>query len=127
MRTLTQSQAEQISSIDRTRNDGGLGVVYDGTNYLCRDVRNVPGYEQYAEILAASGSIETLQISEAQHIIDNPKSPLELATWAAIEEIKEELRAAKAGSPKPGRTDQELREAAKQRLVDLLNSEAEEP
>lgn len=58
-------------------------------------------------------------IEAAQRLIDDPQTPESLAAWAAGEEIKEELRAAKAGKPKPGRTDQELREAAKQRLRSL--------
>lgn len=59
-------------------------------------------------------------ITEAQRIIDDPQTPIELATWAAVEEIKDELRAAKAGKPKFGRTDEELRSSAKQRLQALL-------
>lgn len=60
-------------------------------------------------------------ITEAQRIIDDPQTPLELATWAAMQETIEELRAAKSGKPKPTRTDQELREAAKQRLRQLFD------
>lgn len=58
-------------------------------------------------------------IAEAQRIIDAPSTPLELAVWASMQEVIDELRAAKSGKPKPSRTDEELRTAAKARLQKL--------
>lgn len=58
-------------------------------------------------------------IAEAERIIDAPSTPLELAVWASLQEVIDELRAAKSGKPKPSRTDEELRTAAKERLQKL--------
>lgn len=52
MLTLTAHQADAITAIDRTRTDGGLGVTFDGTDYLVRDVRGEAAYAEYQDILA---------------------------------------------------------------------------
>jgi hypothetical protein len=47
MLVITPTQADAISAIDRTRTDGGLGVIYDGSALFCRDVRQDPHYAAY--------------------------------------------------------------------------------
>src|SRR3990170_1192055 len=59
-------------------------------------------------------------IAAAKAIVDRPNDPISLAMWAALEEVKEELRLAKSGKPKPSRTDAEVRAAVKVRLDGLL-------
>ena len=64
MLTITTEQAEAITAIDRTRTDGGLGVTFDGTDYLCRDVRADSAFAAYHAILAtatAYGAVTALQ------------------------------------------------------------------
>lgn len=54
MITITKQQADTIQTIDSQRTDGGLGTTFDGTDYLCRDVRGDPAYPEYQEILATA-------------------------------------------------------------------------
>ncbi len=56
MRTLTLDQSHQVAELDRLRTDGGLGVVFNGRYYQCRDVLGDPSYGEYQNILAASGA-----------------------------------------------------------------------
>jgi hypothetical protein len=51
---LTLEQSVAIAAISRTRADGGLGVIFDGTNYLCADVRANSVYTDYWPILATA-------------------------------------------------------------------------
>ena len=48
---ITKMQGEAINAIDFTRTDGGLGVCFDGTNYICQDIRRDPVYSDYWDIL----------------------------------------------------------------------------
>lgn len=59
-------------------------------------------------------------LREVERIIDTPTEPIELAVWACLQEVIDELRAAKSGKPKPSRTDEELREAAKSRIAKMF-------
>lgn len=52
MLTITYQQADAITSLDRARNNGGLGVTFDGTDYKVRDVRGDPAFAEYQNILA---------------------------------------------------------------------------
>jgi hypothetical protein len=70
----------------------------------------------------AAAAQKTGLVAEAQRIIDAPSTPLELAVWASMQEVIDELRAAKSGKPKPSRTDEELRTAAKARIAEKANS-----
>lgn len=78
--------------------------------------------------LAERGAIDAAQVGEAksgllrevQRIIDTPTEPMELAVWACLQEVIDELRAAKSGKPKPRRTDEELRAAAKSRIAKMV-------
>lgn len=54
MLTITADIAAAISAIDRTRDDGGLGVTFDGTDYLCRDVRADSAFADYHPLLATA-------------------------------------------------------------------------
>lgn len=54
MLTITNQQADTIQTLDRLRTDGGLGATFDGTDYLCRDVRGDPAYAEYQEILTTA-------------------------------------------------------------------------
>ena len=54
MLTISKSQSEAINTLDRQRTDGGLGTTFDGTDYLCRDVRGDHLYPEYQEILATA-------------------------------------------------------------------------
>lgn len=54
MLTITQAQADAITAIDRTRADGGLGVTFDGSDYLVRDVRQDAEFADYHAILATA-------------------------------------------------------------------------
>ena len=51
---LTQAQSDAINAISRTRTDGGLGTIFDGTYFLCQDVRGDPHYADYADILSTA-------------------------------------------------------------------------
>jgi hypothetical protein len=67
MLIITLDTADQITALDRARTDGGLGVVYDGTHYLCRDVRGDAAYPEYQELIAdAVPLVHPLTCSAAQ-------------------------------------------------------------
>lgn len=77
------------------------------------------GWTMAPEDTSEADAEHNARLEAAEKIIDEPQTPQELATWAAIQEVVNELRAAKVGKPKPSRTDAELREAAKARLKAL--------
>jgi len=54
MLIIDATTADLIHQLDRARTDGGLGVIFDGTQYRCRDVRADPAYADYWPVLAAA-------------------------------------------------------------------------
>ena len=53
-RILTYEQMLALNDLDRGRTDGGVGCIYDGEYYLCRDVTGLENYPEYQPIMAAS-------------------------------------------------------------------------
>lgn len=117
-----------IAIYDRARNqvrtlirdDHGACVPPDGWELVPVAVLPPDWTREPADATDPAADAEhNARIEAAQRIVDDPREPLALATWAAMQEVIDELRAAKAGKPKPSRTDAELRDAAKARLAAL--------
>lgn len=51
MIAINETSVGAIDAISRARTDGGLGVCFDGENYMCRDVRSDPAYADYWPLL----------------------------------------------------------------------------
>ena len=83
---ITQSIADSIAAIDRMRTDGGLGVVYDGAAYQCRDVRNDPGYADYWPLLADATSAAHCTPLQGLLAIDRAGLSATYEAWAASPE-----------------------------------------
>jgi hypothetical protein len=124
-----------IAVYDRARNrvrtlirDDHNGYVPPSGWELVPEADLPPGWtrEPAAETDQAADAEHNARIEAAQRIVDDPREPIELATWAAMQEVIEELRAAKAGKPKASRTDADLREAAKARLSALKREEKQD-
>lgn len=83
MRTITFEQSEQIAALDKARTDGGLGVIYDGEHYQCRDVRGDPAYAEYQHILGSSISVQSVSALQGMRAIAAAGLAQAFLTWKA--------------------------------------------
>lgn len=83
MLTITQEQATAITALDRARTEGGLGVVFDGTDYLVRDVRGDAAFADYQAILATARAYGRVTPRQARLALQAAGLLAAVAAWIA--------------------------------------------